>query len=455
MNTRKKKELLKSRVYDKTNGKCAKCGKTIGMKNTISAYYIPKSKDGTNNYANLIPLCKRCARLKKSRILDIEKCLRYLPDNYKEFLKPNTVYSLNSYDFIHLVKDYFGLNDEKVYEMIFSQLAYCNNLLNSKGINYQDLKKALIPTKSSNDREIAFWFDSNKISSGMYGYEVFSRLIPLLDKKSTFSGLMGDYIDILKKDKSQSFLKQMLIQNINECNKSDWLGSSQYYVIYVSNITKNRLVDIVNELKKYEYFYGYTDLYSGSVLKDYLSAILVNGFIKSKNRIIMPNPDEEISNLNIYGYPFEENDYSVYSINADCFNMFLSYKIETKYVDKNDLSFSLNAIYPKFENVNSLAVEIPIDKWNYISRDAMAGKKGKGGIISSLDEELRNRSSFTQCVNQNLYRNYFYNLRRNKYGILLFNTCIPLKMVDGSYRKTLIALKFFPKQNRLVLETIT
>ncbi|PZM14359.1 hypothetical protein [Rhizobium tubonense] len=58
-----------------------------------------------------------------------------------------------------------------------------------KGIKYADLKTALIPDRQL--KEMALVFDRNAIQNNWYGLPVFRKVIPLFDRNSTHSVMVG------------------------------------------------------------------------------------------------------------------------------------------------------------------------------------------------------------------------------------------------------------------------
>ena len=82
MGRRKKKKNLKSEVWSKSNGLCAKCGKAIQDDKQTIDHFIPKYHGGTDDFRNLIPLCKACNRAKGSRLMSVEECCKYLGKEY-------------------------------------------------------------------------------------------------------------------------------------------------------------------------------------------------------------------------------------------------------------------------------------------------------------------------------------------------------------------------------------
>lgn len=99
----------------------------------------------------------------------------------------------------------------------------------------------------------ASFFDSILIESSIYGYEIFSKLIPLLDRKSTYSILAGDYIDIMSGiTDTQLLLKNELNEKTNKYSTSVYQHSSQYYLVYINSITNGQLSMIITGLQKYK-----------------------------------------------------------------------------------------------------------------------------------------------------------------------------------------------------------
>ena len=82
MGRRKKKRNLKAEVWKKSNGLCAKCGKAVPIDKWTIEHFIPKYYGGTDDFRNLIPLCKACNRAKGSRLMSVEECCKYLGKEY-------------------------------------------------------------------------------------------------------------------------------------------------------------------------------------------------------------------------------------------------------------------------------------------------------------------------------------------------------------------------------------
>lgn len=355
-----------------------------------------------------------------------------------------------------VIKSCFELSDEAVYKMINDEHTILVEKLKKKNIKYDDLKRALIPNQEKGKNEVCFVFDTNKIQSNFYGTEIYDKFIPLLDKESTYSILNGDYSDILSNVKnSQEFLSKIFYDSINLVNETLFYYSNQYFVIYINSITDGQIKNIESGLKSYDAFTGYAILHNNSIFKSYLSRILSNLCIKAKGTVVLPHSSDydDNENINEKGYHFEDNGFKIVSINDDYYGVFLSYKIESIISDSEDVGFSFNSLFPKFDRIETLKLEISDGKWGFIS--GTKTEKEKGGILKSIGCDCLSKEEFSNLVFQKICRNYLYNIRRNEHGDLMFNICIELTTVNENLRKTTIALKYHPDNRSLSIVTIT
>lgn len=353
-----------------------------------------------------------------------------------------------------VTKNSFQMSDKQVYDMIQQEFLKMNERLSQKGIEYEKLKKALIPNTEKSRHELCLVFDSTLIEAWHYGQAIFEKVIPVLDKSSVYSILSGNYIDIYegKKD-SQNLLYQAMRETLTECNISNFADTAQYYLVYFSNIGNEEINRIINELSKFPEFYGYAYLDHSSLFKSYLSKILISECIKYKNYIISSHPCDypDIENIKMRPYPYVENGFLFLSINEESFDPFLHYKIESVVPDKEDLSFCFNALFPKFDTIEKLKVVISDSKYyDYL----ITGKTGKGGILSSLGFDETNKAQFEKEVYERIQKNYIYNLDYlAEYNVYKFNICIELNKNDGGVRKTTVAFKYLCESGEIFLVT--
>lgn len=353
-----------------------------------------------------------------------------------------------------VIKSVFKLSDEEVYRMINNEHSKLLDKLQKKGINYSELKRALIPNQKKENNEVCLVFDTMQIKEDFYGNEVFDKLLPLMYKDSTYSVLIGDYIDILREVKdSQKMLFQNLKESIELVNETIFRYSNQYFIVYINSITDGQLSSIIGGLKEYKAFTGYAFLRTDSKFKSYLSCILSDLCVKNKNTVICSHPSDidDNTNINQKGYHFEENGFRLKSINEDYYGTFLSYKIETILPDPEDVSFSFNALFPRFDSMEKLTLDIPEGKWGYFNDE----EKGKGKILHTIGFDYQKKREFSKMVFKKICGNYIYNINKNEYGDLMFDVCIELATVNGNIRRTTIGLKYHPDTDNISLVTIT
>ncbi len=372
----------------------------------------------------------------------------------------NTVFIFNARDYkrFFVMKEYFNLSDDCIYNTINEEFSALKHTLQSKGIAYAGLKGALLPCQEANKMEICFVFDTEQIESNSYGNFVFSKLLPLLDKHIVCSIMCGDYVDILANHNpnSQRILKQDMNEVVKRCNKSAYVHSSQYYLVYLSRLTKNQFLNIVEKLLPFPWFTGFADVTHISLFKTNLSAILTNTFIKCKDTVILPHPADcsDDENVNTYGYAFEQNAFKVVSVNNDIFNTFLSYKIESLIPDENDVRFSFNALFPEFTGIDKLNLEIADNKWSgYLTSDS-----GKGRLLELLGYTESDKEKFKREIYKNICSGYIYKLERKTIdgkNIWKFCVCIDMLTVNGSRRKTTVVLNYFPHKGEMHVITVT
>lgn len=109
----------KKEVAEKTNGRCARCGKKIkiGSDNFTVDHFIPLNKGGSNQTKNLIPLCVICNKEKTDDVTAVEKLYPYLKERVKKELSTLTWKFIEEYNW--LTPHNFLMFDSQVIELPF------------------------------------------------------------------------------------------------------------------------------------------------------------------------------------------------------------------------------------------------------------------------------------------------------------------------------------------------
>jgi hypothetical protein len=320
--------------------------------------------------------------------------------------------------------------------------------LAAKGLRYADLKTALVP--SPKKREVAFIFDTPSISDPWYGLSVNQRLMPLFSKESNHSVLAGDYIG---ENHQQDFLYEALCRSAVFVRDVTFRHSSQFYIIYINNLSDAMVERFHSGLREYPAYAGMADLTFSSILKFYLSTILVNAFIKHRRIILMGHEDDRDNeeDVNMVGYPFEEFGFSCRSLQSMLYGVLLSYKIERPVVEgfETDTEFSINAVSPLPMPLSEFEILIEEDKFGYLAREKAHSLRK----IGLLDGDL---SRLKEMIATKISSNYIYNMCYDEeHNTTKFDIILEFNAADAPSRfRVMVAMEYVPEAKRLRLITL-
>lgn len=346
--------------------------------------------------------------------------------------------------FLEAMSAHYKWSTSDIYRQINLSAAGTIETLRKKGINYADLKNALIP--HSNRKEIAFVFDSTLIDSSSYGYEVAKILTPLLDKKSTNSILLGDYIG---ERKYARMYRDIFFEFINAHKNITYKAPELFYIVYINNLSEEHFNTLHYGLQKMSAYVGYFNLMYTSPIKTVLSSILTRAILKHKNNII--NPTEADVDENWTCFPFEENGYRVIGIDDLTYGLFLSYKIEREVFPgyEADYQFSINALSGDVQDLSTLKLIIDSPKIDYLRKEKV-GSMEMAGLTNLTTDQL------SVIIKRKLKDNYIFNLSFvSNYETMKFNILIEVPRADQEKPiKLLVALEYAPLSESLRLITM-
>jgi len=360
-----------------------------------------------------------------------------------------TIYTLEARGHckLEVMADYFNLDHSAIYREINGMFQELISILKCKSINYQELRACLTP--SIEKKEIILVFDSLQIDSSWYGGEVFRKILPLLDRRTSHSFLCGDYID---QGLDQDRLRYELVSSVELRNSSEYRHSSQYFLVYINNVSDNLLRQIDKGLKEYSPYTGYVDVTFSCFMKTYASTSLVNTFVKHKGTVICGHEDDRDNsdNVNMPGYAFEENDYKCLSLQDSLVGIFLSYKIERPVYDgfKRDADFAINSITSNVLAIDDFDVEIDELKLKYL-KENKTGRMKKSELIGFEREELE------ALIRKKVSDNYLYNMTHlEEHGTTKFNILVERQVGNGRLVRLMVALEYMPNDRKLRLITM-
>jgi len=357
----------------------------------------------------------------------------------------NLIYTLNARDNIlpEIIRE--RLTPARMMHEIQAWREELVSILKSKGIKYNDLKKALVP--STDKKEIALLFDSTMVESSWYGRAISEQLIPLFPKESTHSILQGDLLDHGNPDGLYRAFEASAILTRNVTFRHH----TQFFAVYINNLTDKMATELVSGLTAYEPFVGFSDMTYMSRFKLFLSTSLVNCCIKHKGIVLQEHePDRSNSeDVNMCGWAFEESGYVCKSIADPLPGLLLSYKIERPYFGgkEKDAEISLNAVSPVPTDVSNLDVIVAEEKLKYL-REKKAGSLAHAGLTNVSVEELK------KAISAKLASNYIYSMSFDEeHGVTKFHIVLEFLGQKGKASRHLLALEYIADKKAVRLIT--
>lgn len=342
------------------------------------------------------------------------------------------------------MSSYFSMTNEQIRSELLGALDVVVGALKAKGVRYADLRNQLVPQRSR--REIALVFDSGKIESAWYGYEVASRLIPLLPRTLSCAILDGDLI-LADQDLAFELLGKHLI-----CHRSvDVRHSNQLFCVYINNLSQQAFTQVAMSLRGYEAYVGHVDTTVTSQMKDWLSMTLVQAYLKSGSVILNGHEDDvdDSHDSNMQGWPWSEHGYILRSFRDMYFHLFLSYKIERRVLPgfESDTRFALAAISNEPLSLTEMAVE---DADARFLASEKSGSMAKAGLASMTSDQLQ------VIIGERLMQSYIYELwYREEYDIRQFNIMMEVPSPVGPIPARVGAtLEYRPSDRSLRLITM-
>jgi hypothetical protein len=266
-----------------------------------------------------------------------------------------------------------------------------------------------------------------------------SRLLPLLDKRSTQSVLCGDwaaddrFVDVLEASTTKGADDPVLRSNVR--------GSNTLYFVYLNNLTNQMVSRIDQAFAGYPPYAGSIDLTFQSLVKAFLSTMLVRIFVKHHSIIIQGHendrdPDE---NVNLLAYDFAANGYEIRSVPLWLYGMFLSYKIERPVGpdEDSDGRFSLNALSRTPLPMSELRVILEEGKLAYLQREK--SRSLRRAVFENMTAE-----QIAEQIRGKLSANYFYSLAR-----ALDGETLKFDVIVENASKAVCALEYRPEDRTL------
>ena len=118
--------------------------------------------------------------------------------------------------------------------------------------------------------------------------------------------------------------------------------------------------------------------------------MLGNAFLKHRNIVLIGHPDDcdNDDDVNVVGYPFEKNGFTIRSLQSMYYSLFLEYKIQRPVFDRHetDSEFSINAIHPRPMPLDRMKIRLDPAKHGYLTTQKANSLKRIGLLDKGADD---------------------------------------------------------------------
>ncbi len=357
------------------------------------------------------------------------------------------IHTLNARGHVMLetLRDHLGIAAPQMRQEILLLHGDVVRILASKGIQYSDLRSALVP--SADRHEACFIFDSTEIESGMYGAEVFKQVLPLLEPRTTQSVLVGDLLG-----NDQELVFKILRESMILARSFTFRHSTLLYGVYINNLSNANLTQLHERLATFSAYLGHIPTSFASRAKTYLSLCMANLFVKRNKTLILGHEGDRSNaeDINITLYPLEDFGYKVASLQEHYFGIFLSYKIERPVFGAFavDSEMALNAISNEVASLSEFSVLLEEAKYGYLINEKL-GKLAKAGLADT------DREYIASLIQSKVTASYIYNLvYLVEHNVMKFNLMVEVSRLDGYPTRITVALEYLPVDKTLRVITL-
>jgi hypothetical protein len=344
---------------------------------------------------------------------------------------------------LDVITEHFRLDDVQVFKEIQAGIGSLRVILTNKGIAYEDLKWALIPSADKIER--AFVFDWSRFQTNWFGREVMRLILPLLEKGSSRSVLVGDWT-------SKYRFRDLLHDSFGDVYDGEPLDEPRafdsLYFVYMNNLTPAAVARIDRALSGHAAYLGSLDLTYMSVMKAMLSTMLVRAFVQHRSTILQSHEDDRPAeeDVDLLHYDFASIGFGNRSVPGWLYGWFLSYKIERPILasDDSDTRFSLNALTAVPQPIAECVVELEEQKLKHL-QEAKAGSMNRASFEALTAEQIATQ------IREKVAMNYIYSLARATDGeTLKFN----IMFENAGKARITCALEYRPQDRRLRVITL-
>lgn len=315
--------------------------------------------------------------------------------------QPFAIHCVDSYTYMGLSgpADYLGLKSEVVGSIIREAHHHVVTVLRDAGIDYAQLKNALVP--KSERHEVAFIFDSTRAENEFwYGYSFAEKWIPVLKTHgpSKTAVSTGDVLDL-----PNEIVWELLERQLVGPPDFPRMNQNSYYAVHMTNLSSGQLQNMHDALAEESKGYlGHVDCTTWNILK--LGLLLPQVALRSGNAIITSTDD--VGTANLPGYPFEESGFRIVGVAEEYYYLLLSHRMDNGIPEwaAEDSSIALTALTGKRHAAASTNVIIDPRRLQHMKKKH--GTSLKQALLDGLSED-----DLAAAIKEKFATGLIYNLR--------------------------------------------
>jgi hypothetical protein len=178
-----------------------------------------------------------------------------------------------------VARNIFNMSPENFGGFIREHHTMLESELAKVGISYVALSPALVP--STTRHEMAMLFNIDLIGSSMYGMAIAKRLIPLLERKTTSSVLIGDIFLHPRAVREMARNAGFVTSELDE-----W-GQDFLFCVYLNNLSETQRDALHSGFLDNPGYLGYVRATYNSDFRTTAGATLPTAFVKHKGSMIV------------------------------------------------------------------------------------------------------------------------------------------------------------------------
>lgn len=318
------------------------------------------------------------------------------------------------------------------------------DLLREGGVNYDELKSALIPTREGQQVVLIYdWLDHPEWN---YAVAFADLYLPHLREGLRTSVAQGD---LLAENPPLSLMESLLVRARE--GRVEWRTQ---FAVYFNNLKPADVELLHRELSSDARYQGYIDVSEPSPFRDYLARCLPSMWVLNGRKVILTHGGDEpfLSDEDPVGFHFEEHGYQVVSLQDSYFYGFLSYKIESDTAGRaeQDRILTLAAHLGELIDIETVPIVVPPAKLE----SYLLVEPNKLRLMTAIGLRDVTPDQLADIIREKLMSNYVYDFKYAEEGTPLFAVSCNFVTADGHSARRLMALKYDVATSAISLVTM-